>query len=151
MKFSFLCDAHRQELTSNITKAIRFWQEGFDTGQFFNEQRLWIEAIPHAGCAFEIAEILVTNKEIEVAVAYEWFYASTQLLSDAFNSLGYKEEAYEVMALAVERFDRELAMSHSDQKLVMDYLNKLHWSEHFASSYASLNKEKVTSSGVLVH
>ena len=151
MKFSFLCEAHRQELNTNITKAIRFWQEGFDTGQFFNEQGLWIEAIPHAGCAFEIAEILVTNKDIDAAVAYEWFYASTQLLANAFNNLGYKEEAYEVMGLAVERFDRELALSQVSQKLVMDYLNKLHWSEHFASSYASLKKEKVTSSGVLVH
>ncbi|MGB1328523.1 MAG: hypothetical protein ACPG82_06050 [Porticoccaceae bacterium] len=111
MKFSFLCDAHRQELNTNITKAIRFWQEGYDTAQFFNEQGLWIEAIPHAGCAFEIAEILVTNKDIDAAVAYEWFYASTQLLADAFNNLGYKEEAYEVMGLAVERFDRELALS----------------------------------------
>lgn len=151
MKFSFLCDAHRQELNTNITKAIRFWQEGFDTGQFFNEQGLWIEAIPHAGCAFEIAEILVTNKDIDAAVAYEWFYASTLLLANAFNNLGYTEEAYGVMGLAVERFDRELALSQVNQKLVMDYLNKLHWSEHFAYSYASLKKEKVTSSGVSVH
>ena len=111
MKFSFFCDAHRQELNKNITKDIRFWQEGFDTGQFFNEQGLSIEAIPHAGCAFEIAEILVTNKEIDVAEAYEWFYASTHLLADAFNSLGYNGEAYEVMALEVERFDRELSLT----------------------------------------
>ena len=110
-----------------------------------------IEAILHAGCAFEIAEILVANKEIDVAVAYEWFYASTLLLANAFNNLGYKDEAYEVMDLAVERFDRELALSQVNQKLVMDYLNKLHWSEHFACSYASLKKEKVTSSGVSVH
>ena len=151
MKLTFLCEMHREQLESKTAQAIRFWQDGFDTAKFFNEQYLWTDAIPHAGCAFETAEILICKREIETAVAYEWFYASTQLLSDAFSSLGYKEEAYEVMALAVERFDRELAMSHSDQKLVMDYLNKLHWSEHFASSYASLNKEKVTSSGVLVH
>jgi hypothetical protein len=132
MKLSFLCDAHRQELNANVTKAIRFWQEGFDTAQFFNDQGLWIEAIPHAGCAFEIAEILVTNKEIDAAVAYEWLYASTQLLADAFNNLGYKEEAYEVMGLAVERFDRELAVYSADKMLVMDYLNKLHWSEMYS-------------------
>ena len=151
MKFSFFCDARRQELNTNITKAIRFWQEGFDTAQFFNEQGLRIEAIPHAGCAFEIAEILVTNKDIDAAVAYEWFYASTQLLANAFNNLGYTEVAYEVMGLALERFDRELALSQVNQKLVMDYLNKLHWSEHFAPSYASFKKEKVTTSVVLVH
>ena len=137
MKFSFLCDAHRQELNTNITKAIRFWQEGFDTGQFINEQGLWIEAIPHAGCAFEIAEILVTNKEIDVAVPYEWFYASTLLLANAFNNLGYKDEAYEVMGLAVERFDRELALLQVNQTLVMDYLNKLLELKCFVSIYAS--------------
>ena len=134
MKLSFLCDAHRQELTTNVTKAIRFWQEGFDTGQFFNEQSLWIEAIPHAGCAFEIAEIFVTNKEIDHSVAYEWFYASTVLLAEAFHSLGYTDEAYEVMALAIERFDRELNLSGVDQTLVMDYLNKLHWYDKFPSN-----------------
>ena len=136
MKLSFLCDAHRQELTTNVTKAIRFWQEGFDTAQFFNEQSLWVEAIPHAGRAFEIAEIFVTNKEIDYSVAYEWFYASTLLLANAFNSLGYTDEAYEVMGLAIERFDRELSLSDVEQKLVMDYLNKLHWSDNFSLSYS---------------
>ena len=151
MKLSFLCDAHRQELNANVTKAIRFWQEGFDTAQFFNDQGLWIEAIPHAGCAFEIAEILVTNKEIDAAVAYEWFYASTQLLANAFNSLGYKEEAYEVMGLAVERFDRELAVSSADKTLVMDYLNKLHWSEHLAPNHSDSKYDINRSSAMSVH
>ena len=132
MKLSFLCDAHRQELSNNVTKAIRFWQESFDTAQFFNEQRLWVDAIPHAGCAFEVAEIFITNKEIDYTVAYEWFYASTLLLADAFNSLGYTDEAYEVMGLAVDRVDRELTLPSVDQKLVMDYLNKLHWSEMYS-------------------
>ncbi len=151
MKLSFLCDAHRQELNANVTKAIRFWQEGFDTGQFFNEQSLWIEAIPHCGCAFEIAEILVSNKEIDAAVAYEWFYASTQLLANSFNSLGYKEKAYEVMGLAVERFDRELAVSSADKTLVMDYLNKLHWSEHLAPNYIDSKYDINRSSAMSVH
>ena len=133
MKLSFLCDSHRQELTINVTKAIRFWQEGFDTAQFFNEQGLWMEAIPHAGCAFEVAEIFITNKEIDCAMAYEWFYASTLLLTDEFASLGYTEEAYEVKALAIDRFDWELSVTSIDQKLVMDYLYKLHWSDKHSS------------------
>ncbi|MDG2019100.1 MAG: hypothetical protein P8J25_06615 [Porticoccaceae bacterium] len=135
MKLSFLCEVHRQALTTNVTKAMRFWREGFDTAQFFNAQSLWVEAIPHAGCAFEIAQIFVINKEIDDSVAYEWFYASTLLLADAFNSLGYTEEAYEVMALTIERFDSELSLTHVDQTLVMEYLNKLHWCEHFSPHY----------------
>ena len=151
MKLSFLCDAHRQELNANVTKAIRFWQEGFDTAQFFNDQGLWIEAIPHAGCAFEIAEILVTNKDIDAAVAYEWFYASSHLLANAFNNLGYKVEAYQVMGLAVERFDRELAVSSADKTLVMDYLNKLHWSEHLAPNHSDSKYDINRSSAMSVH
>ena len=150
MKLSFLCDAHRQELTTNVTKAIRFWQEGFDTAQFFNEQSLWVEAIPHAGCAYETAEIFITNKEIDYSVAYEWFYASTLLLADAFNSLGYTDEAYEVIGLAIERFDRELSLSDVERKLVMDYLNKLHWSEHFEANYNE-SKPGINRSLVSVH
>ncbi|MDA9570097.1 hypothetical protein N9R62_03010 [Porticoccaceae bacterium] len=148
MNLSFLCDAHRQELTTNVTKAIRFWQEGFDTAQFFNEQSLWVEAIPHAGCAFEAAEIFVTNKEIDYTVAYEWFYASTILLAKAFNSLGNTDEAYEVMGLAIERFDRELALSNVEQKLVMDYLNKLHWCELFEANHIE-SKHGMNRSSVL--
>ena len=148
MKLSFLCDAHRQELTTNVTKAIRFWQEGFDTAQFFNEQSLWVEAIPHAGCAFEAAEIFVTNKEIDYTVAYEWFYASTILLAKAFNSLGNTDEAYQVMGLAIERFDRELALSNVEQKLVMDYLNKLHWCELFEANHIE-SKHVMNRSSVL--
>ena len=148
MKLSFLCDAHRQELTTNVTKAIRFWQEGFDTAQFFNEQSLWVEAITHAGCAFETAEIFVTNKEIDYTVAYEWFYASTILLAKAFNSLGNTDEAYEVMGLAIERFDRELGLFDVEQKLVMDYLNKLHWCEHFKANHIE-SKRRINRSSVL--
>jgi hypothetical protein len=148
MNLSFLCDAHRQELTTNVTKAIRFWQEGFDTAQFFNEQSLWVEAIPHAGCAFEAAEIFVTNKEIDYTVAYEWFYASTILLAKAFNSLGNTDEAYQVMGLAIERFDRELALSNVEQKLVMDYLNKLHWCELFEANHIE-SKHGMNRSSVL--
>jgi hypothetical protein len=73
-------------------------------------------------------------------VAYEWFYASTLLLADTFNSLGYIDEAYEVMGLVVERFDRELTLPYVDQKLVMDYLNKLHWSENFAPNYIEFKR-----------
>lgn len=127
MKLSFLCDAHRQELTINVTKAIRFWQEGFDTAQFFNEQGLWIEAIPHAGCAFEVSEIFVTNKEIDFTVAYE------------------------VMALAIDRFDRELGVTSIDQKLVMDYLNKLHWSEQLAFCYAGSKDNTYQSTRLFAH
>jgi hypothetical protein len=138
MKLSFLCDMHRQQLESKTAQAIRFWQDGFDTAKFFNEQFLWTDAIPHAGCAFETAEILITNKEIEAAVAYEWFFASAKLLVDALEGLRHRVEAIQVIGMAISRFDRELTVAETDKTLILDYLLKLHWSEKFSSQYSDL-------------
>ena len=132
MKLSFLCDMHRNQLESKTAQAIRFWQDGYDTAQFFNEQRQWAEAVPHAGCAFEIAEILISNREIDTAVAYEWFFAVTKLLVDALEGLGFNFEATQVLGMAISRFDRELTKVNSNKTLILDYLLKLHWSENFS-------------------
>jgi hypothetical protein len=136
MKLSFLCDMHRQQLESKTAQAIRFWQDGFDTAKFFNEQFLWTDAIPNAGCAFETAEILITNKEIDAAVAYEWFFASAKLLVEALEGLGHRHEATQVIGMAISRFDRELTVADTDKTLILDYLLKLHWSENFSSQYS---------------
>ncbi|MBT7375414.1 MAG: hypothetical protein HN817_05755, partial [Porticoccaceae bacterium] len=56
MKIQFLCPAHRQQMPKDVSKAIQFWQVGFDTGQFYRDHMLWTDAIPHLGCAFETAE-----------------------------------------------------------------------------------------------
>jgi hypothetical protein len=135
MKLTFLCEMHREQLESKTAQAIRFWQDGFDTAKFFNEQYLYTDAIPHAGCAFETAEILITSKEIDDAVAYEWFYASCKLLVDAFEAVGYKLEANQVIGMAISRFDRELTVANTDKTLILDYLLKLHWSENFSSQH----------------
>jgi hypothetical protein len=43
-----------------------------------------------------------------------------------------------------------LGLSNVEQKLVMDYLNKLHWSEHFEANY-NLSKRGINRSSVSVH
>jgi hypothetical protein len=35
------------------------------------------------------------------------------------------------VGMAISRFDRELRVADSDKALILDYLLKLHWSEHF--------------------
>jgi hypothetical protein len=52
-------------------------------------------------------------------------------LVDALEGLGYKLEAIQVVGMAISRFDRELRVADSDKALILDYLLKLHWSEHF--------------------
>jgi hypothetical protein len=53
-------------------------------------------------------------------------------LVDALEGLGYKLEAIQVVGMAISRFDRELRVADSDKALILDYLLKLHWSEHFS-------------------
>ncbi len=35
MKLKFLCVGHRQQLQISTSRAVRCWQSGFDTAQFF--------------------------------------------------------------------------------------------------------------------
>lgn len=84
-------------------------------------------------------------------MAYEWFYASTMSLTDAFISLGYTDEAYEVMTLAIDRFYRESGITSIDQKLVMDYLSKLHWSEQLAFFYTGSKDNTYQSTRLFAH
>ena len=130
MKFTFLCNFHRQKLEARAEHAVRFWQDGFDTAQFYMEQRLWSEALSHAGCAFEIAEILMTKREIDYEVACEWFYQSTILLASTLFRLNGVADAAEIMRLATQRFERELSQLFVDRNLILKYLSQLHCSSH---------------------
>ncbi len=60
-KLKFLCDSHRGALSEKSSLAINCGQNGFDTGQLFHDQQLWREALPHLGCAFESAEIMIST------------------------------------------------------------------------------------------
>jgi hypothetical protein len=142
---------HRQQLESKTAQAIRFWQDSFDAAKFFNEQFLWTDAVPHAGCAFETSEILITNKEIDTAVAYEWFFSSAKLLVDALEGVGHRHEATQVIGLAISRFDRELIVADTDKTLILDYLLKLHWSENFSEVQKESNLLSNDSSVMSVH
>lgn len=133
MKLTFLCNFHRQKLEARAEHAVRFWQDGFDTAQFYMEQRLWSEALSHAGCAFEIAEILMTKREIDYEVACEWFYQSTILLASTLFRLNGAAESSEIIRLATERFERELNQLSVDRNLLLKYISQLHCSSNLLS------------------
>lgn len=108
MKLRFLCASHKVALTNKPRQAINCWQNGFDTGQFYHDQALWQEALPHAGCAFETAEILITTNAVELKSACELFICSAQLLEKTFKALGYFEQSQEVIWTTINRLEREL-------------------------------------------
>lgn len=126
MKMQFLCKNHRSQLEINESKAIHFWQVGFDTGHYFRDLMLWMDAIPHLGCAFETAEILLSRDMIEHNVACELFAKSALLLASTFSNLGHLNEAERVCWMAINRLERELANHPSNSEPVNVHLRDLY-------------------------
>lgn len=108
MKMRFLCCAHREELSKKPSQAINIWQDGFDTGKIFFEQKQWNDALPQLGCAFETAEIIFTSRAVEARHASDIFAHSSILLARVFAELGYIDQSFEVLLLAIERIEQEL-------------------------------------------
>ena len=123
MKLQFLCPNHRSQLETNVTKAIQCWQTGIDTGQFYLDHRLWLDAVPHLGCAFETADILMSNKMIEYEVACEWFSQSSMLLSGAFTNLHHRAEAEEINWMTINRLEKELARQGHKYPWLKNHVN----------------------------
>ncbi len=119
MKLRFICATHQQELKLNMDKTLHFCQSGFDTGQFYNDHLQWQEAIPHLGCAFEAAEILLSHSNIDNEVSCDWLAASAQLLAMNFNNLKYVSQAEDVIWMAINRLEDQL-VQHPSQALWMD-------------------------------
>jgi len=136
MRFNFLCAVHRQQLESDPSRAVRLWQDGLDTTQFYCEQGMWPEAISHAGCAFEIADIILSHRFINYLLACDRFCYSTLLISEIFSRLDCENEARQVLTMAIDRYERELNLSTLGRDTIADCLNQLYvfGSAHLSSS-----------------
>lgn len=126
MKLRFLCGMHRVELAQKPEKAVRCWQKGFDTGQFLCDQKMWQEALPHLGCAFETSEILLTTKAVKSNCAYEYFTASALLLISVFAKLGNEGQCQTVYWMAVKRLTRELSCHPEARASIGEHLEHLY-------------------------
>lgn len=126
MKLRFLCGVHRVRLVEKPDKAINCWQDGFDTGQYFCEQSMWEEALPHVGCAFEAAGIMLTTRAVAVESGCAIFCASALLLIDVFARLGCAEECQAVYWMATERLTRELSLHPGSQANIGAHLEALY-------------------------
>jgi|TARA_B110001469_G_scaffold82872_1_gene78398 hypothetical protein len=108
MKLRFLCVTHAQELKVNTNKAIKSCQDGFDTGRFYNDSSQWKEAIPHLGCAFETADILLSHSAIDKEVSCDWLAGSAQLLAVNLSNLQYVSQAEYIIQIAINRLEKQL-------------------------------------------
>lgn len=88
MTVRFIDPADRLALTIRPQRAIHCWQDDFDSGQRLYKRGMWAEALPHAGRAFEISELLLLNNSVESSNGREIFTASAALLIDTLGKLG---------------------------------------------------------------
>ncbi|MDG1819906.1 MAG: hypothetical protein P8H31_08740 [Porticoccaceae bacterium] len=110
----------------NVGQAIHLWQIGFDTGQFYRDNSLWSDSIPHLGCAFETAEILLTNNHIEHELCCEWLTASGILLAGSFVKVNSNAQAEETIWMAINRLQKELVDSSQSNIWINRYLQQLY-------------------------
>ena len=126
MKLRFICATHQQELKLNMDKTLQFCQSGFDTGLFYNDHLQWKEAIPHLGCAFEAAEILLSYNAIDTEVSCDWLAKSALLLAQNFNKLDYQSQAEDITWMAINRLEEQLALDRTQGIWMEQYLTALY-------------------------
>lgn len=152
MKLRFLCGQHRKLLNLHPDKAIHCWQNGFDMGQYFCDQQHWNEALPHLGCAFEAAEIVLTKRNIDTESACELFVASAAHLIIAYGKLGYRDQSQEVCCMAVRRLTEELTRNPVTEMGVANHLEYLYGQLQDSNCLEQSSLETFTnSSGVAIH
>jgi hypothetical protein len=107
MKLRFLCANHREWLCRQPGEAVHRYTNSFETGWHLSQQEQWGEALPHMGCAFETAEILMTTRAIAPAGALEWFIQSLAGLTQILLKLDRTTTCIEVYHAAVDRLRKE--------------------------------------------
>lgn len=106
MKHQFLCTDHRQELINTPTRALRSWANTNETGVSLVGLGQHYDALPHLGCAFEVAEIILTGNYIEQDKATSLLTKSTLILASSLKILGYEEQRISVLQLTLNRLNK---------------------------------------------
>lgn len=109
MKLRFLCANHREWLCNQPQQAVHWCANSFETGWYLSQRGQWAEAMPHMGCAFETAEILLTTRVVAPARAVEWFLHSLAGLTKTLEQMGRNSTSMEVHQSAIDRLRQEAA------------------------------------------
>ncbi|WP_299266210.1 hypothetical protein [uncultured Psychrosphaera sp.] len=106
MKHHFLCPNHRKELTNKPTMALRSWANTNEAGITLAGGGHHYDALPHLGCAFEVAEIILTENFVEQSKAITLLTESALTLSSSLKVLGYEEQRTSVLQLTLNRLNK---------------------------------------------
>jgi hypothetical protein len=109
MKLRFLCANHREWLCNEPQQAVHRCANSFETGWHLSQLEQWSEAMPHMGCAFETAEILLSTRAMAPARAIDWFLHSLAGLTQTLEKLGRMGTCMEVHQAAIDRLRKEAA------------------------------------------
>ena len=115
MQKHYLCPQHRDWLFHNPTSAHGHMQNAIETAVYFRERRCWSEALPYQGCAYETAELLLTNAPEEPVEAILAFTANAILLSQDLARLGESAQSRDTLEYAQHRLTAEMAIHLSSK------------------------------------
>lgn len=111
MQNNFLCPNHRQWLISNPLAAQTHLIYAQDTGLFYCEQGAWRQALPYLGCAYETAEIVLTQRSMGITEAVIDFTSSAIVLADSLQKIAQKKMSFAVYQQTQQRLKVELSLT----------------------------------------
>ncbi|GHB65721.1 hypothetical protein GCM10008107_13440 [Psychrosphaera saromensis] len=129
MKHQFLCPNHREELISKPTRALTSWANTNEAGVSLAGVGQHYDALPHLGCAFEVAEIILTGNFVEQEKAIPLLTKSALILASSLQVLGYEEQRLSVLQLTLNRLNKVANVS-------------ILFAEHLASLEYAVNAKK---------
>ncbi|NVK23432.1 MAG: hypothetical protein HWE10_00755 [Gammaproteobacteria bacterium] len=124
MNFVFLCPTHRQELTNKPHRALCGWKNTSETGINLADLGQHLDALPHLGASFEIADIILNQRIVEPDKAACLYTKSALALALRLKMLGYCAEKDSILQLAIKR----ISQSSIDNKLKNQQIHMLVYS-----------------------
>lgn len=132
MKHQFLCANHREELINTPMSALRSWENTNETGVILAGVGHHYDALPHLGCAFEVAEIILTGNFVEQEKAISLLTKSALILATSLKALGYEEQRLSVLQLTLDRLNKvpNVTTLFMDQITALESVLEMHNTLH---------------------
>lgn len=107
----FLCGGHSQQLKRNPNQAIRACQHSYENGLSLLALGQPNDALPHLGCAFESAEIVLSANVIDVTEGAAIFASCSASLARLLINSGNNNQGQTIINLAESRLLSLLSQS----------------------------------------
>jgi hypothetical protein len=106
MRLYFICENHRTYFNQQPEIAVQSCVHNCEIAESLYQQGRWEEALPYVGCAYETAEILLTNDVCIAGNPIEWFLHSLEGLTETLKRLGQIDDCLAFYHAATDRLRR---------------------------------------------